>query len=304
MNLRFIEAFVWVARLHSFKAAAEKLHMTQAAISSRIAALENQFGVRLFERDERNVVLTYSGSELLKYAEQLLGTYARMTDAVADRASFRGKVSIGVIESVVHTWLPDLLRRFREAYPQASVEIHSDNTPKVQEALLKGHIDLAFTTGGVFERTVENRRLCTFAMRWIASASLGLSKGPLGKEVFERYPILTFLRDSIVCIDVVSKLEGYGAVSINPCSSIAAMVSLVRSGFGIATLQPAAIQHDLAAGDLVALDLEPGLAPSPVVASLRVDADSPLAEPIVPFAREAVLAFTERFPASGVFPEA
>jgi DNA-binding transcriptional LysR family regulator len=58
MNLRFIEAFVWVARLHSFKAAADKLHMTQAAISSRIAALENQLGMRLFERDERNVALT------------------------------------------------------------------------------------------------------------------------------------------------------------------------------------------------------------------------------------------------------
>ena len=304
MNLRFIEAFVWVARLKSFKGAADKLHMTQAAISSRIAELENQFGVRLFERDERGVVLTYSGSELLKYAEQLLGVNARMMDAVADRASFRGTVSIGVIESVVHTWLPDLLRRFKQAYPNACVEIHSDNTPKVQEELLKGQIDLAFTAGEVAEHTVENRHLCTFAVRWIASTSLGLGKGSLGREIFERYPILTFLRDSIVCIDAVAKLQSYGAVRINPCSAIAAMVSLLKSDFGIATLQYAAIQHEIAAGELVALDLEPELALQPVVANLRIDADSPLAEPLVQFAREAVKSFAERYPESGVTPAA
>ena len=52
MNLRFIEAFVWVARLRSFTGAAEKLYTTQAAISSRIATLENDFGVKQFERDK------------------------------------------------------------------------------------------------------------------------------------------------------------------------------------------------------------------------------------------------------------
>src|SRR5262245_63968324 len=78
MNLRFIEAFVWVARLRSFRAASEKLHTTQTAISSRIASLESDFGVRLFERDKRTVTLTRSGEELLKYAEELLGISARM----------------------------------------------------------------------------------------------------------------------------------------------------------------------------------------------------------------------------------
>ena len=71
MNLRFIETFVWVARLRSFTAAAEKLNATQAAISTRIATLEEDFGVKLFERDKRTVTLTHSGEELLNYAEEL-----------------------------------------------------------------------------------------------------------------------------------------------------------------------------------------------------------------------------------------
>ena len=62
MNVRFLEAFVWVAKLGSFKAAAEKMHTTQAGISSRIATLEEQFGVRLFDREHRGVLLTYHGT--------------------------------------------------------------------------------------------------------------------------------------------------------------------------------------------------------------------------------------------------
>jgi len=90
MNIRFLEAFVWVARLGSFKAAADKLDTTQAATSARIATLEDQFGVRLFERDKRHVALTNTGAELVKHAEEILAVLARMLDAVAERASHRG----------------------------------------------------------------------------------------------------------------------------------------------------------------------------------------------------------------------
>ncbi|RYF34017.1 MAG: LysR family transcriptional regulator, partial [Comamonadaceae bacterium] len=82
MNVRFLEAFVWVARLGSFKGAAEKLHTTQAGISSRISTLEEQFGVRLFEREHRVVTLTYQGSQLLPYAERMVELQGRMLGAV------------------------------------------------------------------------------------------------------------------------------------------------------------------------------------------------------------------------------
>ncbi|MFP3448871.1 LysR family transcriptional regulator, partial [Pseudomonas sp. SIMBA_067] len=58
MNLRFLETFVWVARLKSFRLTAEKLFTTQASVSSRIAALEADLGVKLLLRDSRGVSLT------------------------------------------------------------------------------------------------------------------------------------------------------------------------------------------------------------------------------------------------------
>src|SRR5207302_6668515 len=71
-DLRNLETFVWVARLGGFRLAAEKLNTTQPAISARVATLEQEFGVRLFERKQRRAALTAKGLELLGYAEQML----------------------------------------------------------------------------------------------------------------------------------------------------------------------------------------------------------------------------------------
>src|SRR5262245_50637227 len=167
MNLRFIEAFVWVARLRSFTAAAEKLNTTQAAISARIATLETDFGVKLFDRDKRSVTLTNSGEELLKHAEELLGMSARMREAVADRAAYGGFIAIGVNEPVVLTWLPQLLGALRRQFPTVRVEIHSYITTYLHEELLRGNLDLALTAQAIANPAIENSSICSFQMGWI-----------------------------------------------------------------------------------------------------------------------------------------
>ena len=288
MNLRFIEAFVWVARLRSFKGAAEKLCTTQAAISARIATLEDEFGVKLFERDKRSVALTYSGEELLKHAEQLLGVSARMMEAIADRTSYGGTVSIGAIEAVVHTWLPAMLAGLRRGFPKVRVEIHSYMTADLHDQLLKGNIDIALTAEPLTQPTIANDPICAFQMGWITGRA---TVDRQSADVLERLPILTFLRDSLVYRDVVAKLGPYSIARINPISSIAAMVSLIRTGYGVATLPLAAISHDLESGDLVAIEVEPKLAPLPIIASRRRQSDSPLADAVIRLAVEATQAF-------------
>jgi len=287
LNLRFIETFVWVARLRSFTAAAEKLYTTQAAISARIATLEEDFGVKLFERDKRTVTLTHPGEELLKYAEQLLGISARMLEAVSDRATYGGFIAVGVIEAVVHTWLPELLGRLRQQFPKVRVEIHSYITADLHEELLNGNIDLALVVEALANPAIQNDPICAFKMGWIVAPN---AKGnpPLSDvELLDHLPILTFLRDSLVYRDVVAKLGPFCVTRINPISSIAAMVSLVRTGYGLATLPRAAIAPALDSGELVALEGVPELAPIPVVACRRRQSESPLAGAVVNLAREA-----------------
>ena len=114
MNLRFLETFVWLARLRSFRLTAERLHATQAAISSRISALEQELGVRLFERGPKEATLTQDGSKALPFAEQMLKLNQAMLASVGDRSKVSGLLRLGAIESIVHTWLPDLLKRIRD----------------------------------------------------------------------------------------------------------------------------------------------------------------------------------------------
>jgi DNA-binding transcriptional LysR family regulator len=292
MNLRFIEAFVWVARLRSFTAAAEKLYTTQAAISARIASLEDDFGVKLFERDKRTVALTHSGEDLLEYAEQLLGISARMVEAVSDRVTYEGFISVGVIEAVVHTWLPELLKRLRQRFPKVRVEIHSYMTADLHEELLKGNIDLALTAETLANPAIQNSSICAFQMGWITVPTATEDSHVTDAELLSRLPILTFLRDSLVYRDVVAKLGPYSVARINPISSIAAMVSLVRAGYGLATLPRAAIAPALDSGELVALEGVPELAPLPVVACRRGQSESPLVAAVVHLAIEAAQVYS------------
>src|SRR5256885_944731 len=80
MNLRFLETFVLLAELRNFRLTAERLYTTQAAVSSRIATLEQEFGVRLFDRGVREVTLTADGAKALVHAERMLRLMREMRE--------------------------------------------------------------------------------------------------------------------------------------------------------------------------------------------------------------------------------
>ena len=81
MNQRFVEAFYWVATLKSMTRAAEKLFMTQSAISSRVSALEEELGTLLIDRrDRQQFALTNAGMRFLDYAERLMAIHRQMRD--------------------------------------------------------------------------------------------------------------------------------------------------------------------------------------------------------------------------------
>ncbi len=90
MNVRFLETFLWVARLNSFRLTAEKLFTTQASISNRIAALEEELGVKLFVRDNKGVRLTPDGDKVLEYAEQIVGRAHDLRMSLGQASGYEG----------------------------------------------------------------------------------------------------------------------------------------------------------------------------------------------------------------------
>ena len=116
-DLRSLETFFWVAQLGSFRGASERLHTTQPAVSVRIAQLEEELGVRLFDRGPRIATLTAKGRLLLDYAERFLRLRAEMMEAVADPGAMSGVVRLGVAETIVHTWLSRYIERVHATFP-------------------------------------------------------------------------------------------------------------------------------------------------------------------------------------------
>jgi DNA-binding transcriptional LysR family regulator len=120
MNLRFVEAFYWVVSLKSVSRAAEKLFITQSAMSSRVAALEEELGVLLLDRRDKQFRLTVAGMRFFNHAQKLL---ALQRDIKAEMSAAGGNESatvslrIGVIESVLHSWLIDWINHMRKSSP-------------------------------------------------------------------------------------------------------------------------------------------------------------------------------------------
>jgi DNA-binding transcriptional LysR family regulator len=142
MELRHLRYFVAVAEALSFRKAARRLSVSAAAVSQQMADLENELGLKLFNRNSRRVELTEVGRVFLRGARRMLAT-AQEAVAQAQEAARgeRGRLTIGSIR-LVHDFLPEALARFRERFPLVEVTVlDMDNRSQV-EALENGKIML------------------------------------------------------------------------------------------------------------------------------------------------------------------
>src|SRR3977135_2111736 len=142
------------------------------------------------------VLPTPSGRQLMVYAEKLIGMRSEMLAAVGDRSAMRGVLRLGVAETIVHTWLSQLIKSVNQAYPNLSLEIEVDITSNLRTRLLAQEIDLAFVVGPLSVSTVRNRMLCDYPVGFLASPSLRLGKKKLDVRELAKFPIITIPRNT------------------------------------------------------------------------------------------------------------
>lgn len=300
MNVRFLETFLWVARLKSFRLTAEKLFTTQASISHRIAVLEEELGVKLFVRDTRGVVLTPDGQQVREYAERIVGQAYALRQSVGTARGGKGKVRIGAIDSVIHTWLIDLIARTTERFPELEIEVTADSTRNLCHQLQKGYLDIAFQSDLLRLESVSNLELARYPMHWIVASDSPLNRRFDSLAELARERLITFVAHSRPHQDIVSllSLHGIQAPRINCVNSFAAMTRLIEQGFGIGAIPPALVSEPLAAGQLAMVAVE-GMAPDTLsmlsqVASWRTGPGLEFCEQIVQQAHQVVQAFCQR----------
>ena len=148
MTLEQLRIFVAVAEREHVTRAAEALHLTQAAASAAVAALEAQHGVKLFDRVGRNVALTNAGRQFLPEARELLVRAVATEAALADFAGLqRGRLSVYASQTIASYFLPPVMARVRKEYPGLLVELGIGNTAQVAAALREGVAELGFVEG-------------------------------------------------------------------------------------------------------------------------------------------------------------
>jgi DNA-binding transcriptional LysR family regulator len=145
IELRHLRYFVALAEELSFRKTAERLHITQPSLSHQIALLERMLGVRLFQRDRRQVALTDAGKAILDDVRELLAE----SDAVvlkaqriaeADWATLR----VGLPEYANRTLIPDIVSAFRRRHPELKVVLQEGYSRALLPELRAGRLDVAF----------------------------------------------------------------------------------------------------------------------------------------------------------------
>jgi DNA-binding transcriptional LysR family regulator len=258
IDLRNIETFFWVATLGSFRAAAEKLNTTQPAVSQRIASLENDLQVRLFERGARGVTPTAKGQELLSYAQSMLQLRHEMVQAARAQHVMSGTVRIGVAETIVQTWLPALIEYIHTAYPALVLEIEVDTTQVLRTHLLSRQINIAFLLGPVLDARIENLPLCKYPLAWVASPLLKLPREPLSLRQVAAHPIITYPSNSSPYLMVREMLlrADIGAPRMYGSASLSMVARMTLDCIGISVIAPVFLSKELARGELRTLDVE------------------------------------------------
>jgi len=144
MEVHQLRYFCAVSETGSFTRAAEREQVAQPSLSQQIMKLEEELGVRLFDRLGRTVRLTGFGQVFLPRARAILGELKAAKDEVAERQSaVAGPVNIGVIPTIAPYFLPLPLALFARKYPQATINVAEDITARLMDRLRSGQIDLA-----------------------------------------------------------------------------------------------------------------------------------------------------------------
>ncbi len=275
INLKQLEAFVWVADLQSFRRAADRLNTTQPNISARIASLEQILGTKLMTRDAGAVRLTGKGQELLAHARRVLHETDSLIAAADRKSLIEGTLRIGVTEMIVHTWLRDYLRHLKEDYPKLVVELTVDLSVQLEKGLAERSLDLALQNEPFSRLTTGQIEIGSYEMIWVAAPDPAFAQ-KMTIDALSAYPVLTHARDTRLYEEVAAHFATRRdlAARLVPSSNLAACLHMALDGMGIAALPAAMVGKDIASGALVQIIYD--WVPEPLHFFARFDAERSL----------------------------
>lgn len=230
MNLKLLKAFITIADTESFSKAAERLFISQPALSQNIKQLESHFGVNLIKRDPHNFFLTEAGKVLYEYAVNLLEASDLMEEAMDSfRSSLGDKLRVGATSVIGGYAVPCSIFMFKKKHPDAIITLKLGNRCQILDQLREDLIDVAIVEGDKPEdsfvsaeiHTEEMVMVAPYTEQWKASGHLrldDLAKVPLimrEKESATRCTVEGTLRKSGISLqnlNVVMELDSVDSI--------------------------------------------------------------------------------------------
>ncbi|MCP4335307.1 MAG: LysR family transcriptional regulator [Gammaproteobacteria bacterium] len=228
LTLRHIRAFVEVARQGSFRRAAEKLFISQPALTITISQLEELVGVSLFNRTTRRINLTTDGENFLPIAERLVADFDRAISDLKQSAERRdGKVSIAVLPSMTINLLPDLLARFKGTNPETRIVLRDDNARGVQRQVLNNESDFGISNRWEEDSELEFTPLTLDPIGLVCPPDhpLGKSTRSIGWRKLEDYQFVGMSQDTGVN-KLINAIEGCPEAVRSPEYEVLTMAAL------------------------------------------------------------------------------
>ena len=238
----------------NFRKAAEHLFLTQPAVTLQIKALENDLGVRLFDRAAGRISLTRQGSILLSYAKKvatLISEAERELGTNDGNAS--GDLSLGVSTTIAQYVLPRLLGAFLDEHPRVQFSLHSGNTSEIVQLLLDGRVSIGLIEGPARDRGVRTEPFMEDELVLITPRDFEFDR--LSQSQFAAFSLLMREQGSGSRRVVEMALEKAGFKlklfkKVMELDSTEAIKSAVEAGLGLGFVSRWAISKELELGAL------------------------------------------------------
>jgi len=258
MNIKFLETFLSVVRFRSFRLAADAHNISQAAVSNRVAALEEELGCRLFDRTQRDLPLTAAGSRLIAHANTVLKAYDQLKRDVSGDAPFNGVIRMGAVGTFVTDIIPRVSKAALLTVPGLRLSLYTSETVELIEALRDSRLDLVIARADQAPPQCDAIDLCTFSLFWIAACEQeSVIEEPLTPADLATMRLISYSPTSRTHQTVLSYLQVPEGVelSISHSDSLATMISFLKNGLGAAPIPAVAVLEDLLSNALQILPI-------------------------------------------------
>lgn len=246
MTLRHLDIFRTVCGENSITRAAEKLNMTQPAVSIAIKELEVFYDTKLFDRVNRRIYLTEAGERLLEYADTISNQFKESVEVLRDKSNFKS-CTVGVNVSIAETILPGIVKKVREELPDIQMNLVIGNNHEIAEKLAENKIDFALMDISDSRHAYKSEMLFEDTMLALCVRTV-CDKAKLTLDELSQYNLL--LREkgsgSRECIDDAFASKKINKLPFVESTSTMSLIELMKSGLGI-TMLPGCLADSLEA---------------------------------------------------------